>query len=170
MASKDPHYEAKTIPEWKDDKKELILKPRELSIVWGNDKRYWRMPKPEEDSPAELLQVNWLEVTGTVNLSRGKSYEIGFNVSLTPDAFGWSGLQLYIMAKLGKKGRYALKKHVINPSDEDQAFDIPYSSDRLKIDIPAETIENTAYFGLYEVWSGRWKGGLRVHHAFVREI
>lgn len=117
--------------------------------------------------PAELLQVNWLEVTGTVILSPGKSYEIGFNVSLTPDAFGWSGLQVYIMAKLGKKGKYVLRKHVINPSDK-ETFDIPCPSDRLKIDIPA--MEDIVYFGLYEVWSGRWKGGLRVHHAFVREI
>ncbi|KAG6395875.1 hypothetical protein SASPL_142008 [Salvia splendens] len=24
-------------------------------------------------------------------------------------------------------------------------------------------------FGLYEVWSGKWKGGLKIHHAFVKE-
>ncbi|KAM7500366.1 hypothetical protein LguiA_024780 [Lonicera macranthoides] len=172
MAPKNPHYEAKTDKQSTDNTKELILKPRNLSIVWGNDDRYWRMPDPQDpDSAAELLQVNWLEVTGFINLSRGKSYEIGFNVSLTPDAFGWSGLQVYIMAKIGKKGKYVLKKqYVIKPTTDNQRFDIPFLSDKLKIDVPTFAKEDTVYFGLYEVWSGRWKGGLRVHHAFVREI
>ena len=73
------------------------------------------------------------------------------------------------MAKIGKKGKYALKKQYVINSTDKETFDIP-SPDKLKIDVPDYVIENTVYFGLYEVWSGRWKGGLQVHNAFVREI
>ncbi|KAG5621924.1 hypothetical protein H5410_007142 [Solanum commersonii] len=33
--------------------------PKALNIVWGNDKRFWKLPKYEKDG-VELIQVNWL--------------------------------------------------------------------------------------------------------------
>ena len=62
-------------------------------------------------SPAELIQVSWLEVTGTFDGLKGKKYEIGFEVSLTPDAFGWNGCHVYVMAKVGKRENTLGKDH-----------------------------------------------------------
>lgn len=51
---------------------------------------------------AELIQVNWLEVTGWIdNVLEKKTYDVGFTVSLMPDAFGWRDSPVYIMAKWG---------------------------------------------------------------------
>lgn len=32
------------------------------------------------------------------------------------------------------------------------------------------TGDSSLYFGLYEVWSGKWKGGLEIHHVIVKEV
>ncbi|KAF5935963.1 hypothetical protein HYC85_027092 [Camellia sinensis] len=122
----------------------ININAKDLKIVWGNDNRYWRTPN-ESNQPAELLQVCWLEVTGSCFIDKGKKYNVTFEVSLTPDAFGWNNTTLYIMAKRGEKGRYTWKKLslILNASD-----------DKL-------------YFGLYEIWKGNWKGGLKIYRAVV---
>ncbi|KAA8547589.1 hypothetical protein F0562_004018 [Nyssa sinensis] len=181
MASNNPHYEAdprskvlsyiRTLPDTTNGAKGLIVEPRGLDIVWGNDTRYWRMP---ENKPAELLQVCWLEVTcsidiGTLKSARLEKPQIGFKLSLSSDAFGWSGCPIYIMAKIGKKGKYFWKKVDLQAiRGNTQEFDIPedFCMDIVK-DSPAS--DEKLYFGLYEVWSGKWKGGLQIHHAFLRE-
>ncbi|XP_060192550.1 protein PHLOEM PROTEIN 2-LIKE A9-like isoform X2 [Lycium barbarum] len=77
-----------------------IVYPKALNIVWGNDERFWRLPKYENDG-AELIQVNWLEVTGCIdNIVEKKSYDIGFTMSLMTDAFGWNDSPVYTGAEL----------------------------------------------------------------------
>lgn len=115
------------------------------------------------ESSAELNQVCWLEVTGSVEGTRpNKQYQVGFHVSFTPDAFGWGGSPLYIMVKRGKDGKPVWRKLLLNPHQTKEC------------DITATTNPHSndpkLYFGLYELWSGKWKGGLKIHHAFIRQL
>ncbi|KAK0578398.1 hypothetical protein LWI29_009767 [Acer saccharum] len=72
------------------DETEITIRPRGFNIVWGNDTRYWQLPeKNKETEVAELKQVSWLEITGSVDVKAGKTYAIEFQVSMKPDAFGW---------------------------------------------------------------------------------
>jgi hypothetical protein len=121
-----------------------------------------------------LIQVSWLEVTGSIVLEEKKQYEVTFNVSLAPDAFGWNGCPVYVMAKFGKKGKYTWKRATLDKDTTtttstggESSFSIP--DQPLKITAPASSSDTTLYFGLYEVWSGKWKGGLRIHDANVKK-
>ncbi|XP_006468453.2 protein PHLOEM PROTEIN 2-LIKE A9 [Citrus sinensis] len=168
MSSKKPHHEAEQeAMEWNAERTEAAIKSRGLNIVWGNDPRYWHLPEKRSNDPVELVQVCWLEATGSVEVKRGKKYQIGFKISLKADAFGWSGCPVFMMAKLGKKGKYTWRK--MKPLDHlgKEAAEIP--DEKFEILVP-EQGENQLYFGLYEVWNGKWKGGLLIHHAFIREV
>ncbi|KAA3455963.1 protein PHLOEM PROTEIN 2-LIKE A9-like isoform X1 [Gossypium australe] len=163
------------------------FKPRAFNIVWGNDKRCWRMAaKPigsstsrfsffiyyrkNEEEFAELLQVSWLEVTGVTSpLSGGSTYRITFRLSLEKGASGWTGSPVFLMAKVGKKGKYKWKrlemeKLTTNPQD------LPSEADPLDVEIAAADKDKRLYFGMYEVWSGKWKQGLKVYKATVKQI
>ncbi|CAL5410813.1 unnamed protein product [Camellia sinensis] len=144
----------------------ININAKELKIVWGNDNRYWRTPK-ESNQPAELLQVCWLEVTGSCDINKGKKYNVSFEVSLTPDAFGWNNTTLYIMAKRGEKGRYTWKKvNLTNQNtNKDQHFFIP--EEHLIVEPDMNASDDKLYFGLYEIWKGNWKGGLKIYRAVV---
>ncbi|PIA36672.1 hypothetical protein AQUCO_03300112v1 [Aquilegia coerulea] len=143
------------------------IKPQGLSIVWGNDKRYWNIP---ESGPAVLIKVCWLEVTAKIPLSKlepGIKYKVSFDVNLQPDAFGWNEIPIHIMAKIGKKGKYKWKRHVLGvPTNPPSKISI--SLDEPLQVTPAETNSgDILYFGLYEVWRKRWKGGLLIQEARV---
>jgi len=122
--------------------------------------------RSSDEKPAELVQVCWLEVTGTTNksLKEGK-YKIKFEVSKKTDAYGWDGCPVFMMAKLGKKGRYRWSKIDLSKVGTDKS---PVTSD-FDIDVKG-TEDNKLYFGLYEVWTGKWKGGLQIHQAIVEEV
>ncbi|KAK4859887.1 hypothetical protein QYF36_013540 [Acer negundo] len=81
------------------DETEITIKPRGFNIVWGKDTRYWQLPERSTEAPAELKQVCWLEITGSVDVKPGNKYTIEFQVSMKPDAFGWSGCPVFMMAK-----------------------------------------------------------------------
>ncbi|GAU50534.1 hypothetical protein TSUD_135670 [Trifolium subterraneum] len=69
------------------------------------------------------------------------------------------------MAKIGKKGSYSYKPVKLNCG----RATIP-SGDELEITVgDQENGEKEAdlHFGLYEVWSGKWKGGLIIKKAEV---
>ncbi|KAL4011719.1 hypothetical protein IC575_028781 [Cucumis melo] len=156
----------------------IIFYPRALTITWGNDNRYWRfLPSTNLKDPksaVQLLQVSWLEVTcSTDKVEAGKTYKVGFNVSLQPDAFGWDDVEVFIMAKVGKKGNYFFKKTNLGKrSTTTKKFSVP-DEGNLEIEIVAPQSspgDCGLYFGLYEVWSGKWKGGLQIHDAFVEKV
>lgn len=125
--------------------------------------------------PAELYQVSWLEVTGSVQgIKLNKDYEVGFKMSFTPDAFGWSNFPTFIMVKRGKKGKFAWDKHVFDSSDI-RSFEFKKTLKGMAVesqspDPESQTELQKLYFGMYEVWSGKWKGGLKIECAFVREL
>ncbi|XP_027088109.1 protein PHLOEM PROTEIN 2-LIKE A9-like [Coffea eugenioides] len=167
MASSNPHYERaqqNVKPKMEGGKEVITVKPRNLNIVWGNDDRYWNIPNNGDDKPAELLQVCWLEVTGSVEINPQKRYEVSFRLSLTPDAFGWGSSLLYIMVKRGNSGKFAWKK----VSLANKGTDVFHIIGELAQDV--FPTDEKLYFGLYEVWSGKWKGGLKIHDVTVKEI
>ncbi|XP_050370430.1 protein PHLOEM PROTEIN 2-LIKE A9-like [Argentina anserina] len=170
MAMTKPHHPAEKDEITKEgDKSDIyVIKPRGLNIVWGKDERYWKIPDKGCTGPLELIQVSWLEVTSSVDsLESGKAYELTFDVELTSDAFGWKDIQVFLMAKVGKKGKYKWTKVKLNQDQSNKKVTIPENS-KLSIGVvPEDSTDNTLHFGLYEVWSGKWKGGLKIHNAKV---
>ncbi|KAL4011724.1 hypothetical protein IC575_028786 [Cucumis melo] len=180
----DPHFRANASVETCSDNKFKVY-PRALNITWGNDRRYWTIPgrdpnnyDKDENYFAELKQVCWLEVTGSIkkDLVPGKTYKASFGVSLSPDAFGWDDCSVYIMAKIGKKGHFHLKKMnlttIPTTSTDVKISFIPTPGDDLIVQVPLTQPDDdlNLYFGLYEVWTNRWKGGLRIHYALVEMV
>ncbi|KAK9937126.1 hypothetical protein M0R45_013938 [Rubus argutus] len=165
---------AMTKPHFQGDKEGIqetdngfIIRPKGLSIVWGNDERYWKISKDmTEEAAAELIQVSWLEVTGSVLLTPGESYKLTFKVGMATDAFGWKDIQAFLMAKVGKKGKYKWTRVKLQ-QDQKEKFEIPDDSQQLTIEVPRAATDTTLHFGLYEVWSGKWKGGLKIYNAIV---
>ncbi|XP_044495904.1 protein PHLOEM PROTEIN 2-LIKE A9-like [Mangifera indica] len=144
------------------------VKPQGLNIVWGDDRRYWQ----RSDEKAELLQVCWLEVTGSEKVTPGNRYKISFEVSLENNAFGWSGCPVSVMAKIGKKGRYSWKR--VKPLDQFSAatghFLIPDDEFVMQVPPNGNVAQEELYFGLYEIWSGKWKGGLTIHKVIITQV
>ncbi|MBA0626974.1 hypothetical protein Godav_004537 [Gossypium davidsonii] len=152
----------------------FIFKPKAFNIVWGSDTRYWRIPRspiPEydEQEAAELIQVSWLEVTGSVKLEPSTRYEISFKLSFRRDSFGWSGAPIFLMAKVGKKGKYKWKRLKELDNLPKDPIMVP-TDDSFTIEPIQDIPDKRLYFGLYEVWSGKWKGGLKVHEAIVKKL
>ncbi|KAF5180185.1 Phloem protein 2-like a9 [Thalictrum thalictroides] len=167
--STKPHYDGDH-DEIEKEGSSFKIKPRGLNIVWGNNTRYWSIPEKIVNKPAELKQVCWLEVTASIPLARlepGRKYNVSFDVCLKPDAFGWNEIPIYIMAKIGKKGKYKWKPYILGIAK------IPPDKIHLTLDEPLEVTSaqkdsnDNLYFGLYEVWSKRWKGGLLIEEARV---
>ncbi|XP_057970972.1 protein PHLOEM PROTEIN 2-LIKE A9-like [Malania oleifera] len=164
MSSHNPHKEAQ------EENAVGKISPRGLRITWGNDSRYWRINS--SGTEAELLQVCWLEVTGKVRVDPRKKYNVKFEVSMRPDAFGWNGSPLLLMAKMGASGKYVWSRVNLQEQQKgvNERFQIP--KDGLVVpplpDNAASGITDLI-FGMYEVSTEKWKGGLRIHHAFVQE-
>lgn len=114
------------------------------------------------------MEILWLEVAGSAELECNKKYEISFKVSLTDDGFGWSGCPLIMMAKFGRRGTYFWKQ--IDQIKGGQApFQIP-KHDKFQITSPAKDDQKQLFFGLYEVWSRKPKGGLKIHHVLIKQV
>ncbi|XP_022142415.1 protein PHLOEM PROTEIN 2-LIKE A9-like [Momordica charantia] len=169
-----PHRVADQTAIAKDTKGNTRFYPRGLNITWGNDDRYWHISNsntPKSSSVAELKQVSWLEVTcSTDNVEVGKKYKVGFNVSMKPDAFGWNGIEVYVMAKVGKSGKFMFKKVSLGDKPTNQSLKIPEEPLEITVDASTPKELRTIHLGLYEVWTQKWKGGLRIHDAFVQTI
>lgn len=120
-------------------------------------------------SYAEAIQVMWFEVEATyMGAKAGSKYKIGFNLRLKPEAFGWDSSPVFMMAKVGASGSYTWKRLNLNAKElKHECVDFPSN---FEIDIPISTEDTTLQFGLYEIWGGRWKGGLEIHHAFVNKV
>ncbi|KAL3654581.1 hypothetical protein CASFOL_001566 [Castilleja foliolosa] len=144
-----------------------IIHPKDLNIVWGEDNRYWDVPN-KENNAAKLHQVSWFEVAGSVDgTSRNKKYDVGFRLSLAPDAFGFESSPIYLMVKRGKEGKFAWVKVFLNPKETSE-FEVTRSLMKADEQEAQKSGDDKVYFGLYEVWSGKWKGGLMIHHAFIK--
>ncbi|XP_055803515.1 protein PHLOEM PROTEIN 2-LIKE A9-like [Solanum dulcamara] len=124
--------------------------------------------KTEKKDDAELIQVNWLEVTGcidNVNIEKKTSYDIEFTMSLMTDAFGWSNSPVYLMAKWGDNTQW----RKVNLTS-DQINVTKMISKNITIAKGKGNNVDKIYFGLYEVWNKKWKGGLKIHYVNLIEI
>lgn len=95
-------------------------------------------------------------------------------MSLKPDAFGWKDVDVYVMAKVGKSGKYIYKKFQLHNPDKREKIRIPDElKEPLKIKATSPPSDNSKspeiHFGLYEVWNKKWKGGLTINYAFIEE-
>ncbi|XP_057744472.1 protein PHLOEM PROTEIN 2-LIKE A9 [Arachis stenosperma] len=170
MNFKKPHHTADQNAIEEKDADNYTIKPTGLNIVWGNDPRYWKVT----ETKAELIQVSWLEVSGVVkSLRKGKKYKVEFELNVKPGAFGWDETQVLVMAKAGKSGSYSFKVAKLSASGSEVRHVTIPSSEPLEVSFPAGIPDSDAnqqpnlYFGLYEVWSGKWKGGIEIIKANV---
>lgn len=112
----------------------------------------------------------WFEVKATYKGAKaGSKYKIGFKISLTCDAFGWDSSPVYLMAKVGEFGSYTWKRLYLSSKEHPEKVEFDFPSN-FEIDIPISAEDTTLIFGLYEIWGGRWKGGMRIHHAYVTKV
>ncbi|XP_015891194.3 protein PHLOEM PROTEIN 2-LIKE A9-like [Ziziphus jujuba] len=170
--SQKPHHDAEEDHIIKPEEGLTIFKPRALSIVWGEDTRYWILPdRTSTTGPAELKQVCWLEVNGKTKQGEppaAGNYEVGFKIALKDDAFGWSNCHVLLVAKVGKRGKYAWRKVPLN-KDEQQANGGSLQKN-IRLEIKPSDEDRQIYFGMYEVWSARWKGGLLIYEARIKRL
>lgn len=73
------------------------------------------------------------------------------------------------MAKLGRRGRYKWTKVTFKDQPNNQRFKAPAEDFVIKVP-PGTDEDRKLYFGLYEVWSGKWKGGLEIYKAELNEV
>ncbi|CAK7336956.1 unnamed protein product [Dovyalis caffra] len=146
------------------------FKPRGLHITWSSDRRYWKMPEKGTDGPAELLDVCWLEINSSTPepLSKGERYALSFKLSLQEVHSGWKNVPAFMLAKVGKKGIPNWAKINIADMNIGNVMEVPYG--KLQFEVPKYAEDTTLYFGLYELWSGGWKSGLRIHEAVVEKM
>lgn len=124
-----------------------------------------------DDGPTELLQVCWLEVSGWLEmnkLDKNKKYKVTFKVSMKPDAFGWSGSPVYLMAKVGDN-KFIWKSENLSgvPGMTERSIPEDLTFTVKDADVSADKKLN---FGLYEIWRGRWKGGLVIHEVEISPV
>ncbi|CAD5192812.1 unnamed protein product [Musa acuminata subsp. malaccensis] len=170
--STSPHYKGEqnnsTI---KKDGDTVKIEATALDVTWGNDPRYWSIDKTR--GSISLHQVSWLEVSGvfdksvldTVNagLDTSKTYSLKFRVKMKADAFGWSGCPVYLMVKDGDTKKFKWKKVDLSRLTAGTEVYIPESPDKHTFRPPADKLT----FGLFEIWRGRWKGGLEILQVII---
>jgi Phloem protein 2 len=121
---------------------------------------------------AELIQVSWLEVNGSLDLKLldpEVKYKLEFNVQLKPDAFGWNDAPVYLMVKPGKKSKYLWKNADLSRMTSNTTA-IPFSSPlQFTVQLDSAT-DDKLTFGLFEIWKGRWKGGLVITNVVISKV
>ena len=163
MPFKKPHQTADQGSIVKKIDGSFEIKPKGLNIIWGNDLRYW---KTITNDGAELIQVSWLEVSGKVGpVKVGETYVVNFDIAVKDTGFGWGNTEVLIMAKIGKKGSYKYKP--VKLACGDNGYIPKPDEEQLEITVTVNDKDLDLHFGLYEVWSGKWKGGLIIKKAEV---
>lgn len=110
----------------------------------------------------------WLEVNGSYSLNSlipNTDYALQFKLKLNPDAFGWNENPIYIMTKIGKNGKPNWTSVNLSQNSYGVTFLAPKDQNALKF--RSKNGDEELKFGLYEVWSGRWKGGLVIEEVVI---
>ncbi|RWR81931.1 protein PHLOEM PROTEIN 2-LIKE A1 [Cinnamomum micranthum f. kanehirae] len=168
-----PHWTAHTSDhEINEQNNEICISAKALNIIWGNDNRYWQwtsLPHNEINFSvgAELLQVNWIEVTGKLDFSRFKStgeHEIVYLLKFKVDAFGWhsSPIKFKVMTSDGKETVHAeILEHYRKVSDN------WHEIRGGKFMVPSGH-HGAVHFGMYETESEWWKGSMILGGVKIR--
>ncbi|KAK2975486.1 hypothetical protein RJ640_005795 [Escallonia rubra] len=126
---------------------------RALSITWGNDPRYWQWVTLGEDETqfcegVMLQQVNWIEVTGKMDLSLFKK---------RVDAFGWHSAPIKFKVRVNGKEVFChstiLEPYRVKP---DVWQELPGGEFSVSNSIAGGNME----FGMFEVETDWWKGSM----------
>ncbi|XP_068657717.1 uncharacterized protein PHLOEM PROTEIN 2-LIKE A4-like [Aristolochia californica] len=170
-----PHKKAYPAEKWcKQDNDALYISVKALSIAWGNDKRYWRLTDVpegiENDQSAELLQVNWLDVSCKLDCSKinyfnqpePKTYEIFWVIKFNVDSFGWHKAPVkFTVVSEGKKWQKAKKLEQFRK--DDRLVEIPGG------EFTVAPGKNTSVsFGLSETKTNWWKGNIVIAGAKIK--
>ncbi|XP_057971681.1 protein PHLOEM PROTEIN 2-LIKE A1-like [Malania oleifera] len=149
---------------------------RALNIVWGNDPRYWQWIQLREEESrlvgfkegAMLIQVNWIQMTMSLDLSVLKvsmKYTIYYIVKFKADAFGWHSAPIKFKVKMnGEKER--VQSIVLQPYREKQEewHKIYGGEFWVSKDITTTTTTGNNHghveFGMFEIDTDWWKGGM----------
>jgi Phloem protein 2 len=114
--------------------------------------------------------VCWLDVNGSISLRKlnpNTDYKLQFRLHLKPDAFGWNESPVYLMVKVGKTGKPTWRSVDLRQYPYGKTFHVPNDKNALKFRFDRETKNEKLIFGLYEVWSGKWKGGLIIEDVLI---
>ena len=80
----------------------------------------------------------------------------------------WEEGPVFMLAKVGKKGIAQWEKINLGDLRIGNIVEIPHGKLRFEVSKKAE--DTRLYFGLYELWTGKWKQGLQIHEAVVEEM
>ncbi|KAJ0980804.1 hypothetical protein J5N97_009059 [Dioscorea zingiberensis] len=176
------HWIADTNENLQVDKDMIVSIPaRGLNISWGNDCRFWKFVDAPKDGSsglifldaAELVQVNWLEVRGRIDLehrekifSPWKTYEIFYIIKFKNDAFGWDAcpISLELKAPNGQKVKRSEHFERYNKkSSEDwhHVFGGEFSTG-------PELKGSRVNFAMLENKTSYWKGGMILHGVQIK--
>lgn len=114
--------------------------------------------------------MSWLEVTGgfpSAWLSNG-TYTVTFQVSLTSNAFGWQGSPVYFFVMDPNIKKRKWKKHDLNTLSKNGTSEVPTDLNFVFKESNNDNPDQIT-FGLYEIWKGGWKGGLKIHGVLVKK-
>ncbi|THU56338.1 hypothetical protein C4D60_Mb11t16210 [Musa balbisiana] len=178
------HWLADHSQEGVNEAEHIIRIPaKAMNITWGRDGRFWRWNElPRDELPkdfskdnnlcvAELIQVNWLEVKGTLNLAKHKDalsnfkvFEIVYHIKFNIDAFGWS--KAPVMFELVTPDGHREKRIEIMESYRKRScewLEIHGGVFKLPQDMKGEV-----EFGISETESHWWKGGMIFAGASIK--
>ncbi|KAJ3670212.1 hypothetical protein LUZ60_010536 [Juncus effusus] len=147
---------------WVDEKGHncFMLFARDLSIIWGEDERYFRwISENESDTQveaAELKKVCWLEIRGKFEaslLNPNIKYQVLFNIKIKNSNFGWSSRPVKLELKLPNR----------DPQKNQEKLDIKPKERWIQIkagEFETRDVEGDIEIGLFEWDNPNWKGGL----------
>ncbi|CAL9076541.1 unnamed protein product [Musa textilis] len=177
------HWAADHTQEWVNAAEHIVHIPaKAMNITWGRDGRFWRWNElPRDEQPkdfskddlcvAELIQVNWLEAKGTLDLAKRKAdlsdfkvCEIAYHIKFNIDAFGWS--KAPVTFELVTPDGHREKRSEIMESYRKRShewLEIPGGEFKLPQDMKGEV-----EFGISETESHWWKGGMIFAGASIK--
>ncbi|KAG0448910.1 hypothetical protein HPP92_027596 [Vanilla planifolia] len=150
------------------------ISAKALKIVWGNDSRFWQWLKISRHEScfkvgAELIQVNWMEVKGLLDLHKyplklHKTYEVVYLIKFKADAFGWHSapITFELSTADGKKNTSEILDHY--KKDDHLWHEICGGEFNLGSSNSLGKIE----FSMKEVKTDWWKGGIIIGGVIIR--
>eukprot|EP00262_Sarcandra_glabra_P008895 TRINITY_DN22832_c0_g1_i1.p1 TRINITY_DN22832_c0_g1~~TRINITY_DN22832_c0_g1_i1.p1 ORF type:complete len:189 (-),score=31.84 TRINITY_DN22832_c0_g1_i1:194-760(-) len=173
-----PHWRTHPSDEWiKAENGVIHFSAKALSIIWGHDRRFWQwIPLSKEESVfeigAELLQVNWIEVTGKLDFSQKHGdvehgeYGIFYRVKFKVDAFGWHAVPITFKVT-HPDGKETKKTEMLEHYRK--KGEMWHEIQGGQFTVPSDK-NGTIEFGMYEVESDWWKGSLVLEGVIIRPL
>ncbi|XP_064940539.1 uncharacterized protein PHLOEM PROTEIN 2-LIKE A4-like [Musa acuminata AAA Group] len=167
--------------EWSGEEGRYHIMARGMNISWGDDDRFWKWHRLSEEELrelsidpenrlceyAELNQVSWLEATKTLDLDDEKykkvfdgyqACEILYNIKFKVDAFGWHGVPVTFQVNTPTQDEGYTKDEKLESYRKRTSGWQQIHGGEFKI--PKTEKKGKVKFGMYEIKSQRWKGGI----------